>query len=108
MAPSVIVSLTAGLPPTTTLIGKGGPVDGLQLGRVKYGPAVLSAHYHFDAGSFKPYVGAGINYTAVLESKDGAVAELDVKSAWGSVLQVGSMCHCPTDGGSFSISRRST
>jgi outer membrane protein len=89
VAPSIIVSLTAGLPPTTTLTGKGGPVDGLQLGRVKYGPAVLSAHYHFDAGSFKPYVGAGINYTAVLESKDGAVAGLDVKSAWGSVLQAG-------------------
>jgi outer membrane protein len=71
------------------LTGKGGPVDGLQLGRVKYGPAVLSAHYHFNVGSLKPYVEAGINYTTVLNSKDGAVAELDVKNARGGVLQAG-------------------
>jgi len=89
VAPAILVSLTVGLPPTTTLTGKGGPVDGLELGRVKYGPAVLSAHYHLDAGSFKPYLGAGVNYTAVLESKDGVVAGLDVKSAWGGVLQAG-------------------
>jgi len=50
--------LTVGVPPTTTLTGKGGPVDGLELGRAKYAPAVLSAHYHFDAGVVKPYVGS--------------------------------------------------
>jgi len=89
VAPAVIMSMTVGYPPTTTLTGRGGPVDGLELGKVKYGPAVLSVHYHFDAGAIKPYLGAGVNYTAVLESKDGVVADLDVKSAWGSVLQAG-------------------
>jgi len=89
VAPSTIVSLTVGVPPTTTLTGKGGPVDGLELGRAKYAPAVLSAHYHFDAGVVKPYVGVGINYTMILDSRDGAVANLDVKNAWGAVIQAG-------------------
>lgn len=87
--PSVSLAFTVGTPPTTTLRGKGGPVDGIELGKVKYGPAVLSALYRFDLGSFKPYVGVGVNRTLVLESRDGAVANLDVKSAWGSVLQAG-------------------
>jgi len=88
-APSTIVSLTVGIPPTTTLTGKGAPVDGIEFGKAKYAPAVLSAHYHFDAGAVKPYVGAGVNYTIVLDSRDGAVANLDVKNAWGAVVQAG-------------------
>lgn len=86
---AVVVALTVGVPPTTRLVGRGGPPDGFELGRVKYAPAVFSAHYHFDLGSVRPYVGAGVNYTRVLKSKDGLVAQLDVKSAWGSVLQAG-------------------
>lgn len=89
LAPSTIVSLTVGIPPITTLTGKGAPVDGIALGKVKYAPAVLSAHYHFDVGTVKPYIGAGVNYTAILASRDGAVADLDVKNAWGAVIQAG-------------------
>lgn len=84
------VSLTLGTPPTTTLVGKGGPVDGLVLGKVTYGPAVLSMNYRFNnLGTVTPYIGAGVNYTAVLSEKDGTVAHLKVKSAWGTVLQAG-------------------
>lgn len=101
LMPSVILSFTAGVPPTTTITGKGGPVDGLQLGKVKYAPAVLSAHYHFDLGPFKPYLGAGVNYTAILESRDGAVAGLDVKGAWGGVLQAGADVPLSKDWGLF-------
>ncbi|HSV70998.1 MAG TPA: OmpW family outer membrane protein [Methylibium sp.] len=89
VAPSTIVSLLVGVPPTTTLTAKGAPIDGVELGKAKYAPAVLSAHYHFDAGAVKPYIGAGVNYTIVLDSRDGAVANLDVKSAWGAVIQAG-------------------
>jgi outer membrane protein len=89
ITPAIALSMTLGIPPTTKLTGKGGPVDGLELGKVSYGPAVISGHYHFDFGSFKPYLGAGINYTQVMGASDGAVADLRVKSAWGSVLQAG-------------------
>lgn len=38
-------------------------VDG-KIGTLKHLPPTLSAYYHFtDFGAFKPYVGAGLNYT---------------------------------------------
>lgn len=87
--------LALGLPPTATVKGAGSltalapPLTGT-LGKVKYGPAVLSATYRLlDSGPVRPYVGAGVNYTIVLESPDGDLAQLDAKSAWGSVLQAG-------------------
>jgi outer membrane protein len=37
---------------------------GTQIGTLKHLPPTLSVQYHFtDLGAFKPYVGAGINYT---------------------------------------------
>ena len=47
------------------------------------------AQYHFDTHGFKPYVGAGINYTR-FSSVDvlGGAASID-KNSWGPALQVG-------------------
>lgn len=87
--PDVIVSATVGLPPTTTLKGDGGPFDGATLGRVKYGPAVLSAHYHWNLGGWQPYVGGGLTYVLALESRDATLTKLDVPNALGGALQVG-------------------
>lgn len=84
-----------GIPPTTTLSAAGtlkGFVPRLTgtLGRVKYGPAVLSATWKIgEFGAFHPYVDTGLNYTHVFSSKDGDIAGLKVKSAFGSVLQAG-------------------
>lgn len=84
-----------GAPPTTTLSAAGSlkgfvpPLTGT-LGKVKYGPAVLSATWKLGKfGVFEPYVGAGLNYTHVFSSKDGDIAGLKVKSAFGTALQVG-------------------
>jgi outer membrane protein len=84
-----------GIPPTTRLSAAGTlkgfvpPLTGT-LGRVKYGPAVLSATWKIgEFGAFHPYVGAGLNYTHVFSSKDGDIAGLKVKSAFGTALQVG-------------------
>lgn len=84
-----------GIPPTTTLSAKGTltalvpPLTGT-LGKVTYGPAALTMTYSFGApGSIRPYAGAGINYTAILREKDGDVAGLKVRNAFGSVLQAG-------------------
>ncbi|MFC2253508.1 OmpW family protein [Labrys portucalensis] len=84
------VSFTAGIPPSTTLMGTG-PLAGTELGRVTYGPAILSAHYHFTnfGPLFKPYVGAGVNYTLVWNEKDKAIKNLKVDNAFGFVLQAG-------------------
>ena len=59
------------------------------LGSLKHLPPTLLAQYHFtNFGAFKPYVGAGINYTHF--SSVNLPAGLDVKrSSWGGALQVG-------------------
>ena len=90
LTPNVATRLTIGVPPTTKLTGTG-PLQGAgDLGRAKYAPAVLSATWSFDGlGAFRPYVGAGVNYTIVLDSQDGAITSLKVKSAFGSVVQAG-------------------
>lgn len=84
-----------GVPPTTTLNAAGSlkgmvpPLTG-KLGRVSYGPAVLSLTWKLgDFGMFQPYVGAGVNYTHVFSTEDGDIAGLKVKSAFGTALQLG-------------------
>ncbi|MFJ3315926.1 OmpW family protein [Herbaspirillum huttiense] len=82
--------LALGLPPTTTLTGSGTLSSAGTLGKVKYGPAVLSVRYVFFKQSLvQPYIGAGINYTHVFSSQDGFVQGLKTRSAFGPVLQVG-------------------
>lgn len=59
-----------------------------EIGTLKHLPPTLMAQYHFDAGSYKPYVGAGINYTrfSSVNIAGGATLEND---SWGPALQVG-------------------
>jgi outer membrane protein len=63
---------------------------GGKIGTVKQLPPTLLAQYHFtNLGAFKPYVGAGINYTRFsnVNLLDGGA---DVKrNSWGGALQVG-------------------
>lgn len=59
-----------------------------QIGSLKHLPPTLTLQYHFDAPGFKPYVGAGINYTRF--SSVNLPAGLDIKrNSWGGALQVG-------------------
>lgn len=63
--------------------------NGKEIGTLKHLPPALLAQYHFDLNGFKPYVGAGVNYTR-FSSVDllGGVATVD-KNSWGPALQVG-------------------
>ncbi|MBX6318968.1 OmpW family protein [Pigmentiphaga sp.] len=67
-------------------------LNGDKIGTLKHLPPTLLLQYHFtDFGAFKPYVGAGVNYTR-FSSVDLAIpgAALDVKrSSFGAALQVG-------------------
>ncbi|AVT04710.1 OmpW/AlkL family protein [Paracidovorax avenae] len=88
--PGWSAEIALGLPPTTALKGTGTLAGAGTLGKVKYGPAVLSVRRHlWEDGPVRPYIGAGINYTLVLESRDGFVSNLDVKNGIGPVLQAG-------------------
>lgn len=98
IAPRWTARFLIGVPPTTTLAGTGVLAGTGTLGKVTYGPAVLSATYTLlDSGPVRPYVGAGLNYTMVFRSRDGFISNFDVKSAFGSVLQLGA--EIPLDGG---------
>jgi outer membrane protein len=59
------------------------------LGSFKHLPPTLTLQYHFDMAGFKPYVGAGINYTKIssVSILNGAV-NLD-SSSTGLALQAG-------------------
>ncbi len=83
-------NLTLGVPPTSEVDGTGAAAPFGRLGSVKYGPLALTGQYQFDGvGGLRPYLGAGAVYYIVLDARDGAVADLEVDNAWGSVLQAG-------------------
>ena len=76
VTPDVSLLALLGVPPTTTLTGQGS-LSGITLGKVTYGPSMLTANYHFrQFGAFQPFLGAGLAYTIVFGTQDNAVANL--------------------------------
>lgn len=74
-----------------------GTLDGLPIGKATLLPPTLTLQYHFtDFGAFKPYVGAGVNYT-VFFSQHAAnqtvgaftVTNLHISNQWGAAVQFG-------------------
>ncbi len=69
-----------------------GAIGGLgKIGEVWVLPPTLTLQYHFtNFGAFKPYVGAGVNYTIFYnQDGNGALRDLDVENSFGAALQVG-------------------
>ena len=71
-------------------------LGGTKIGSVKHLPPTLLAQYHFTGlGAFKPYVGAGINYTTFFDEsvndtgKKTGISDLSLKDSWGAAGQVG-------------------
>lgn len=63
--------------------------NGSEIGSFKHLPPTLMLQYHFtDVQGFKPYVGAGINYTRFSGESLPAGVSLDSHS-WGSAWQAG-------------------
>lgn len=68
----------------------------LKIGQFKHLPPTLTLQYHFNpTGQFRPYVGAGVNYTIIsdddfgpLNRATGTVTKLD-NDSWGGALQAG-------------------
>lgn len=88
--PNWAVSAAFGIPPTATIDGAG-TVSALgRLGSATYGPTTVTAHYHLTSfGRFQPYIGGGPAYLIAFDSRDGSVTNLQVRSAWGAVGQIG-------------------
>lgn len=63
--------------------------NGTPIGTLRHLPPTLTVQYHFDAAGFKPYVGAGVNYTR-FSSVNLLGGAADVKrNSFGPALQVG-------------------
>nr|WP_245504847.1 OmpW family protein [Aquabacter spiritensis] len=85
---NIAAELILGVTPHT--INGAGTLGGLSVGKVWLLPPILTLQYHFtDFGPFKPYVGAGVNYTVFFNTKTYDVQSLDVKNSWGWALQAG-------------------
>lgn len=73
----------------SNITGKG-EINGLDVGKVWLLPPTLTMQYHFtNFGAFKPYVGAGVNYTFFYNQKNHDTDYLKVKNTFGGALQVG-------------------
>lgn len=89
-APSWSLSVLTGLPPTVSLEGRGAFEAFGTISKVTYGSTMLGLQYHpLQFGRFDPYIGAGIDYTAIFNTSGGSIPGLRVKDAIGPVLQAG-------------------
>lgn len=91
LTPHIAVNATVGFPPTIDIHGAGsiGPLP--TLGRVTYGPTVLTLQYHpFRTGRVRPYVGVGASYMIVFGTDDGAFRNLRVSNDLGPAFEAGS------------------
>lgn len=64
-------------------------VGALDLGHVWLLPPTLNLQYHFYASNFKPYVGAGVNYTIFYGVDEGDLDDIEYDNAFGFSLQAG-------------------
>ena len=83
--PNVAAELVLTYPQKHTL-----KAGGTEIGTLKHLPPTLSLQYHFtDMGAFKPYVGAGLNYTR-FSSVDllGGAADID-RNSFGLAVGAG-------------------
>jgi outer membrane protein len=86
----VAVMFMGGIPPTVDVIGRGSVASFQKLGRVCFGPAILSGVYRLpEWHGFRPYAGAGAAHLFILKAHDGAVKKLKVHDHNGFVLQAG-------------------
>ena len=63
---------------------------GVDLGDVWVLPPTVTLQYHFTPkAQFRPYIGAGVNYTIFYGESSGAVASIDYENGFGVALQAG-------------------
>jgi outer membrane protein len=77
---------------TSSKVYTEGSIAGLgQVGKAWLLPPTVTVQYHFtDFGAFKPYVGAGVNYTIFYNHSDaGAFTDFKIDDTFGAALQVG-------------------
>lgn len=83
LSPNLAAELILTVPQKHTL-----SAGSAEIGTLKHLPPTLTVQYHFPAGAFKPYVGAGLNYTRF--SSVNLPAGVDIKrNSVGAAVQAG-------------------
>jgi outer membrane protein len=88
--PNIAAEVILGVTPHR-ITGRGA-IDGIDVGRAWLLPPTVTLQYHFtNFGAFKPYIGAGPNFTIFFNQRaaGGVVTGLDIKPAFGVALQAG-------------------
>jgi len=100
--------LALGIPPNPTITGEGSVAALGPLGRVRYGPAIVTLCYHPRLWKgFGIYAGPGTGYAIILKEHDAAVSQLDVHNNWGSSSRPESSGASPESGTSTPTSSTS-
>lgn len=90
LTPNLAVNATLGSPPTIDVFAAGSIGALPKLGEVTYGPTAFTLQYHLArSGRFRPYVGAGVSYMIVFDTKDGAFQNLEVDNDLAPALEAG-------------------
>lgn len=90
MTNDLALMLMVGIPPKPTITGEQTVAALGELGKVRYGPVILTSYYRFPAwGALRTYAGLGAAYAIILEEHDASVSQLDVHDNWGFALQAG-------------------
>ena len=90
LTPNIAINATLGFPPTIEHLW-GGHIGALpKLGKVTYGPTVLTVQCHpTRSGRIRPYVGVGASYMIVFDTKDGAFEDLEVDNDLALAFEAG-------------------
>lgn len=87
---NLAVNATLGIPPKIKVFGAGSIGALPKLGDVRYGPTALTLQYHpIREGRVRPYLGGGLSYMIVFDTKDGAFQDLKVENDLGPALEAG-------------------
>ncbi|MBA2920458.1 outer membrane beta-barrel protein [Sphingomonas sp. MAH-20] len=90
LTPNIAINATLGLPPSIDVFGAGSIGALPKLGEVTYGPTMLTLQYHpTRSGRIRPYIGAGVSYMIVFDTKDGAFQKLRVDNDLGPAFEAG-------------------
>ncbi|MCK0105671.1 OmpW family outer membrane protein [Marinobacter sp. S0848L] len=88
--PNVGLGVLAATPFKHNISGKGGALDGADIGETKHLPPTITLQYYpmNSTENVQPYVGIGVNYTTFFEEKS-ALGDLELDDSVGVAAEVG-------------------
>lgn len=83
-------SFTAGIPVESTATGLGSLAGVGELGSITFGVAGLHLNRHFNtSGKFQPFLGAGLAYGIIFDTKDAGLTDVKVDNSLGLEIKAG-------------------